>query len=63
MTKSWSSFEGQQLLQENWRNFLSEESETKYLQKSFSSDPELAESTRQPEASKRLPRREPRSRL
>jgi hypothetical protein len=28
MTKRWSSFEGQQLLQENWRNFLSEESET-----------------------------------
>jgi hypothetical protein len=25
MSKSWSSFEGQQLLQENWRNFLSEE--------------------------------------
>ena len=25
MTKSWSSFEGQQLLHENWRNFLSEE--------------------------------------
>ena len=28
MSKSWSSFEGQQLLQENWRNFLSEESDT-----------------------------------
>ncbi len=28
MIKRWSSFEGQQLLQENWRNFLSEESET-----------------------------------
>jgi len=28
MSKSWSSFEGQQLLQENWRNFLSEMSST-----------------------------------
>ena len=28
MSKSWSSFEGQQLLHENWRNFLSEESAT-----------------------------------
>jgi hypothetical protein len=34
MTKSWSSFEGQQLLQENWRSFLSEESEqAKHLRK------------------------------
>ena len=28
MSKGWSSFEGQQLLQENWRNFLAEKSET-----------------------------------
>lgn len=42
MTKSWSSFEGQQLLQENWRNFLSEEAEPNASEKFFS-DPELAD--------------------
>jgi hypothetical protein len=42
MSKSWSSFEGHQLLQENWRNFLSEETSLSASEKFFS-DPELAD--------------------
>jgi len=42
MSKSWSSFEGQQLLQENWRNFLSEETEPSASEKFFNG-PALAD--------------------